>query len=186
MPDDLLLAAAGRLGDPEALRAQTERMLSDPRADRFVEDFLDQWLTLRDLDATTPDTKLYPEFEIYLRDSMAAETRAYFREMVKHDLSVLQIVDWDWAMLNQRLAEHYALPVGGGRVRVEDGASSRKPSGRAPDPGQRPESHRQRDDHVARHPRRVGARPHPGPSAPASASGPSGHRARRARLDDDP
>src|SRR6185369_16330694 len=118
MPDDALLNAAGRLGDPEALRAQTERMLADPRSERFIEDFLDQWLTLRDLDSTTPDTKLYPEFEVYLRDSMIAETRGYFREMVKQDLSVLQIVDSDWAMLNQRLGEHYNLPgVEGSAVR---------------------------------------------------------------------
>ncbi|MBI3856471.1 MAG: DUF1592 domain-containing protein [Planctomycetes bacterium] len=110
MPDDALLAAAGRLGDPEALRVQTDRLLADPRADRFVEDFLDQWLSLRELDATTPDTKLYPEFEVYLRDSMAAETRAFFREMLKQDLSVTEIVDSDWAMLNQRLAEHYGIP----------------------------------------------------------------------------
>jgi mono/diheme cytochrome c family protein len=110
MPDDALLNAAGRLGDPEALRAQTERLLSDPRSDRFIEDYVDQWLSLREIDATTPDTKLYPEFEVYLRDSMLAETRAYFREMIKQDLSVLQIVDSDWTMLNQRLAEHYGIP----------------------------------------------------------------------------
>jgi mono/diheme cytochrome c family protein len=110
MPDDALLNAAGRLGDPEALRAQTERLLSDPRSDRFIEDYLDQWLSLREIDATTPDAKLYPEFEVYLRDSMLAETRAYFREMIKQDLSVLQIVDSDWTMLNQRLAEHYGIP----------------------------------------------------------------------------
>jgi hypothetical protein len=30
--------------------------------------------------------------------------------MVKQDLSVIQIVDSDWAMLNQRLAEHYNIP----------------------------------------------------------------------------
>jgi hypothetical protein len=110
MPDDALLNAAGRLGDPDALRAQTERLLSDPRSDRFIEDYVDQWLSLREIDATTPDTKLYPEFEVYLRDSMLAETRAYFRELIKQDLSVLQIVDSDWTMLNQRLAEHYGIP----------------------------------------------------------------------------
>jgi cytochrome c553 len=118
MPDDALLAASGRLSDPEGLRSQTERLLSDPRSERFVEDFLDQWLSLREIDATTPDAKLYPEFEVYLRDSMLAETRATFREMIKQDLSVLQVVDSDWSMLNQRLAEHYGIPeVSGCAVR---------------------------------------------------------------------
>lgn len=109
-PDDALLAAAGRLGDPDVLRAQTERLLNDPRSDRFVEDFLDQWLTLREIDLSTPDAKLYPEFEISLRDAMVAETRGYFRELVRQDLSALQIVDSDWSMLNQRIAEHYGIP----------------------------------------------------------------------------
>jgi len=118
MPDDALLASADRLRDPDYLRAQTERLLSDRRSNRFIEEYLDQWLLLRDIDATTPDTKLYPEFEVYLRDSMLAETRGYFSEMVRKDLSLLQIVDSDWAMLNQRLGEHYGLPeVAGCSVR---------------------------------------------------------------------
>lgn len=109
-PDDALLAAAGRLQDPEALRGQAERLLSDPRAERFIEDYLDQWLGLREIDATTPDAKLYPEFEIYLRDSMVAETRGYFRELVAKDLGILHVVDSDWVMVNQRMAEHYGIP----------------------------------------------------------------------------
>ncbi|HXX94748.1 MAG TPA: DUF1592 domain-containing protein, partial [Planctomycetota bacterium] len=109
-PDDALLGAADRLRDPEALRAQVERMLADPRSERFIEDFTDQWLSLREIDATTPDSKLYPEFEVTLRDSMVAETRAYFREMVRQDRSALEIVESDWAMLNQRMAEHYGIP----------------------------------------------------------------------------
>jgi mono/diheme cytochrome c family protein len=117
-PDDALLAAAGKLGDPEGLRAQTERLLNDPRSERFIEDFLDQWLGLRDLDATTPDAKLYSDFDPYLRDSMPMETRAFFRELLQKDLGVLQIVDSDWSMINQRLAEHYGLPeVQGSAVR---------------------------------------------------------------------
>jgi mono/diheme cytochrome c family protein len=109
MPDDTLLGAAGRLSDPEVLRAQTERLLSDSKGARFVEDFLDQWLNLREIDLTTPDAKLYPDFDLYLRDSMLLESRAFFRELLQKDLPVLEIVDSDWAMLNQRLAEHYGI-----------------------------------------------------------------------------
>src|SRR6185369_10976325 len=51
-PDDELraLAAAGRLSDSAVLRAQVERMLQDPRAATFVENFTDQWLNLADID----------------------------------------------------------------------------------------------------------------------------------------
>src|SRR5271163_3356086 len=112
MPDDELftLAEKGRLHDPAALRGQVERMLKDPRAQRFVIDFTDQWLDLKDMDETTPDKKLYPEFRPILRDAMPGETRAFFRELLDKDLSASNIVHSDFAMLNQRLAEHYRIP----------------------------------------------------------------------------
>ena len=60
MPDEELFAAAakGQLKDAAGLKAQATRMLADPRAERFVTDFLDQWLDLRDIDLTTPDRSL--------------------------------------------------------------------------------------------------------------------------------
>jgi hypothetical protein len=111
-PDAELRAAAdsGKLRESGALRAQAERMLADPKAARFVADFTDQWLSLRELDATSPDPKLYPEFDVWLRDSMPGETRAFFRELLAKDRSVAELADSDWAMLNQRLAELYGIP----------------------------------------------------------------------------
>src|SRR5581483_6423324 len=56
------------------------------------------------------DRKLYPEFRRILRDAMLGETRAFFRELVDKDLSATNVVHSDFAMLNQRLAEHYGIP----------------------------------------------------------------------------
>src|SRR5262249_2853468 len=120
MPDDELFALAekGKLHDRAVLRAQVERMLGDPKAGRFVADFTDQWLDLRDIDENTPDKKLYPEFRRILRDSMLAEPRAFFRELLEKDLSAACVVHSDFAMLNQRLADHYGIPgVVGSAVR---------------------------------------------------------------------
>jgi mono/diheme cytochrome c family protein len=112
------LADAGKLRDAATLRAQTERMLKDPKAERFIADFTDQWLDLRDMDLTSPDKKLYPEFHPILHDAMPAETRAFFREMLVHNLPVRNVVHSDFAMLNQRLAELYGIDgVSGGTVR---------------------------------------------------------------------
>ncbi|NBU09909.1 MAG: DUF1592 domain-containing protein [Proteobacteria bacterium] len=49
LPDDELtaLAAKGELTKPAVLRAQTERLLRDPRARRFATGFTGQWLDLR-------------------------------------------------------------------------------------------------------------------------------------------
>ncbi len=111
LPDRELqeLADAGCLTSPAALRQQTERLLSAPRAERFYHQFLGGWLNLRDIDFTQPDTKLYPEFDSYLQSSMVAEAEQFFEELVRHNLSVSHILDSDFAFCNERLAEHYDL-----------------------------------------------------------------------------
>ncbi len=113
MPDAALLEAAGKgsLRTPEGLRAQTERLLADPKAVAFTKNFTGQWLSLRDIDFTEPDRKLYPEFDELLKASMLAETEAHFAEILRGDRSLLEFIDADWAMLNRRLAEHYGLPA---------------------------------------------------------------------------
>jgi len=112
MPDDELFAVARRskLRDPKELHKQVERLLGDAKAERFVDDFLDQWLDLRDINQTTPDSVLYPEFSTFLRDSMLSESRAYFRELINNNLGFACVVQSDFAMLNQRLAELYGIP----------------------------------------------------------------------------
>jgi hypothetical protein len=112
MPDEQLmqLAAAGKLSDPEIRHAQVERMIKDPKVERFVENFTGQWLDLREIEFTTPDKKLYPEYDELLLRSMLAETRGFFRHLLENDLSVLNFVDCDFALLNQRLANHYGIP----------------------------------------------------------------------------
>ncbi|WP_254507322.1 DUF1592 domain-containing protein [Anatilimnocola floriformis] len=112
MPDRQLFQAAfkGELKQPAVLRAQTERMLQDPKAQRFVENFTGQWLGLRDIDFTTPDPQLYPEFDDSLKWSMVRETQLFFEELLKNDLSTHNFVDSDFTIVNDRLAKHYGIP----------------------------------------------------------------------------
>jgi hypothetical protein len=111
-PDEPLLAAArsGRIREPEGLREQTERMLDDPRASRFVQGFTDQWLGLWGIDSTTPDKDIYPGYEELLRHSSLEETRGTFARMLEKDASVRDFVAPRWALLNERLADHYGIP----------------------------------------------------------------------------
>jgi hypothetical protein len=111
-PDEELmkLAASGKLKEPGVRRAQADRMLKDPKHDRFVENFTGQWLDLRQMDATTPDRKLYPEYDELLGRSMVRETKGFFREVLGKDLSVNRFVDSDFVVVNERLADHYGIP----------------------------------------------------------------------------
>jgi len=108
--DLLKLAAAKQLSQPAMLRAQTERLLAGPGLDRLVADFTDGWLNLREIEFTTPDKQLYPEFDELLLDSMLRETRAFIRELITSNLSVANVIQSDFAMLNARLGRHYGIP----------------------------------------------------------------------------
>lgn len=120
MPDKELfeLAEQGRLADPVILREQTERLLQDPRSDRFIKDFVGQWLRLYKVNATTPDNKLYPAYDEMLDAVLPRETEYFFRELVRKNMSVDQLIDSDFTFVNRRLAQHYGLPeVKGQHVR---------------------------------------------------------------------
>ncbi|MBI1178805.1 DUF1592 domain-containing protein [bacterium] len=113
-PDDELrqLADDHQLHRPEILMAQTDRMLDDPKAQRFVEAFLDYWLDLRKMQATAPDAELYSDYYLddLLTESATDEPRAFFTELMKNDLPSRNIVSSDFAMVNERLAALYDLP----------------------------------------------------------------------------
>jgi hypothetical protein len=112
MPDDALLAAAkdGKLGGAE-LGKQLDRMLKDPKAGRFVDDFARQWLQLHRVGMFPPDKKLYPNYDSWLETSMRGEVVEYFREMFAQNLSVDAFIDSDWTMANSRLCDFYGLPA---------------------------------------------------------------------------
>ena len=117
MPDEelLTLAEQGKLSQPDALRRQVERMLKDPKASSFTDNFAGQWLNLRAIDATEPDPKLYPEYDEPLKLAMVKETLLFFDEVLKNDLSLTNFVASDFSMLNERLAKQYGIPDVTGR-----------------------------------------------------------------------
>jgi mono/diheme cytochrome c family protein len=110
-PDDALLAAARNrsLHRPEILRTQIDRLLADPRSERFYQDFARQWLELGRLDETNPDPLLYPEYRFLLGQGVANETPSFVRELITKDLPARSLVKPGFAMLTQRLAEHYGI-----------------------------------------------------------------------------
>ena len=120
MPDETLFEAAraGQLSDAGELARQVDRMLDDPRAVRFTNDFAGQAFRLYELSATSPDPGLYPEFDDRLARAMARETELFLAEIVDEDLGVGHLVDADFTFLNRRLAEHYDVDgVAGAQMR---------------------------------------------------------------------
>ena len=73
-------------------------------------DFVGQWLRLYEIELTSPDERLYPEYDDLLHHALQEETRLFFAELVKSDLGVRNLIDSDFTFLNRRLAEHYGIP----------------------------------------------------------------------------
>lgn len=110
-PDEELhaLAVAGRLNDDAVLRTQVRRMLADPKADAFIENFAGQWLHLRNLDRLSIDRTRFPEYTSELRDAMITEAVMFFGDLVRNNRPVTELIDSKHTYLNGPLAALYGF-----------------------------------------------------------------------------
>jgi hypothetical protein len=110
LPDDELLelASNNQLLDVQVLAEQVQRMLSDPRSQRFSKHFVHQWLNMDLLDFLNFKQHV-PGFDPLLKEAMQKEPVALFEEMLKNNESVLDFIHADYSMVNERLARHYGL-----------------------------------------------------------------------------
>lgn len=113
MPDEELFALAreGSLHQPDVLRRQVTRMLTDSRINRFVESFPQQWLQLHRVGMFPPDAELYPDYDKWLEKSMVLESTRFFGEVFERNLPLHSFLTSDWTMMNARLAMHYQMPL---------------------------------------------------------------------------
>ena len=127
MPDKELfdLAASGKLNDSAVIEAQTRRLLSDERAEGFVENFSTQWLSIAKMKTVNINRDLFPRFlytvhlgerrgqeQLFrptIRDYMLEETVGFVGELIKTNASVMNVIDSDFAYLNEPLAAHYGV-----------------------------------------------------------------------------
>jgi mono/diheme cytochrome c family protein len=112
LPDDRLLtvATAGTLHQPAVLEREVRRMLADPRSRALVDNFAAQWLHLRNLDAITPDMRLFPDFDDNLRQAFRQETELFVDSVLREDRSALDLLRANYTFVNERLAKHYGIP----------------------------------------------------------------------------
>lgn len=109
MPDERLLRQAADSTLRENLHDQVARMLTDPKSHALVENFVGQWLQLRNLEGVAPDKYLYPGFDDELKQDMRRETEHFFAHVLHGNRSILELLDSDYVFVNDRLAHHYQI-----------------------------------------------------------------------------
>jgi hypothetical protein len=112
MPDDelLKLGETNQLHQPAVLDAQVKRMIADPKAASFAENFAGQWLETRSLDAVKRDAKKFPAWNTELKEAMRTETRMFFEAVIREDRPLSDFIDGKYTFLNELLAKHYGIP----------------------------------------------------------------------------
>ncbi|HEV8394420.1 MAG TPA: DUF1592 domain-containing protein [Vicinamibacterales bacterium] len=112
IPDEelLTLAARHRLHEPQTLERQVRRMLADPKAQSLVDNFVGQWLQLRNLGNKQPNSHEFPDFDDNLRRALDTELEMFFASILREDRNVLDLMTADYTFVNERLAKHYGIP----------------------------------------------------------------------------
>ena len=112
LPDEMLfeLARKGNLKDPKVRREQALRMLQSARTDRFVKDYVYQWLDLKKLNIIEPDLSIFTvdEFDL-VRDQIKKEPVEFFKEVLSSNLSLVNFIDSNFVMITPELNYIYRI-----------------------------------------------------------------------------
>ena len=116
LPDDelLKLAADGKLNEPEALKAHTERMLKDRKTREFAESFVEQWLGTRELGRNVkPDRTANRGYTNELEWALKQEPVLFFQYVLAENRPLTDFLDANYAFLDSKLQRHYRLDIKG-------------------------------------------------------------------------
>ncbi|MCF6314120.1 MAG: DUF1592 domain-containing protein [Verrucomicrobiales bacterium] len=130
-PDDELLRLAGEGKLRKNIRKQVDRMLKDAKSERFVKNFVGQWLQARDVPTIHIDVRRVLKkkdlaealrtFSVPLRKSMQQETEKFFAHVLKKNRPATELLTANYTFLDERLAKWYGVDgVKGGHMRKVD------------------------------------------------------------------
>ena len=108
-PDQTLLDLAEQGELTDELSAQVDRMLEDPKVWRFIRPFAFEWLRIDRHESMSLSIDTYPKFTRFVKADMSEETYQFIHHLLVEDKSILNMIDSDFAMLNQNLAEYYGI-----------------------------------------------------------------------------
>ena len=108
MPDNELLAAD--LSQPGALRTQALRLMADPKAQAFTEQFTSRWLELYKIGSMPPSSKNFKQYYVDgLEQAMKIETQLFFKHLLDENLPIEGFLDSDFTFVDSGLARLYGI-----------------------------------------------------------------------------
>ncbi|MCG8601036.1 MAG: DUF1592 domain-containing protein [Verrucomicrobiales bacterium] len=130
-PDEELLRLAGEGKLRVELRDQVNRMLKDDKSDRFIRNFVGQWLMARDVQTVHIDERRVLNirdlgqarrtFSGRLRESMRKESEEFFAHVLRENRPATELLTARYTFLNEPLAEWYGVDgVKGNHMRKVD------------------------------------------------------------------
>nr|WP_299385348.1 DUF1592 domain-containing protein [Allomuricauda sp.] len=110
-PDEELLALAdrGRLHKKKELKKQVQRMLQDDKIWEMVRNFSKEWLRLDRHESMSTNVNEYEDYSRFVKRDMAEETYHFVHHVLECNMYLGNLIESDFAMLNQNLAEFYGI-----------------------------------------------------------------------------
>ncbi|MEY4379376.1 MAG: hypothetical protein RLZ85_1257 [Verrucomicrobiota bacterium] len=107
------LADAGKLNQPEIIKAQLKRMMADPKSASFLLTFTEQWLGTKAVGDTVPASPEAKDSKgIYSKEigaDLRTEALSLMNYLVRDNHSLLELISADYTFLNGRLADYYGI-----------------------------------------------------------------------------
>ncbi|MGI9108943.1 MAG: DUF1592 domain-containing protein, partial [Opitutales bacterium] len=107
------LADAGKLNQPETIKAQLKRMMADPKSASFLLTFTEQWLGTKAVGDTVPASPEAKDSKgIYSKEigaDLRTEALSLMNYLIRDNRSLLELISADYTFLNGRLADYYGI-----------------------------------------------------------------------------
>jgi len=107
------LADAGKLNQPETIKAQLKRMMADPKSASFLLTFTEQWLGTKAVGDTVPASPEAKDSKgIYSKEigaDLRTEALSLMNYLIRDNRSLLELISADYTFLNGRLAGYYGI-----------------------------------------------------------------------------
>ena len=108
-PDETLMQLASKGTLRRTLDQQIGRMIESPKIKEMIHSFSYEWLRLDRHQTMDINVQKYEDYTRFVKEDMLKETYAFIAYVLEQDLSILNFIDSDFALLNQNLAEFYGV-----------------------------------------------------------------------------